>query len=79
MTRYFFHVHDGKSLLDDTGTEFADVDVAQAEALRFAGELLKERNASESFCNRTPWRLEITDGPNPGGQILFVLHFSVTV
>jgi hypothetical protein len=78
MPLYFFHVYDGKSMLDDTGTELADVGAAKAEALQFTGELLKERHGGELFWDGTPWRLEVTDGPNPGGRTFFVMHFSVT-
>ena len=78
MPCYFFHVHDGKSILDNTGTELVDVGAAKAEALRFTGDLLKERDALELFCSGTPWRLEIADGPNPVGRTFFVLQFTVT-
>jgi hypothetical protein len=50
----------------------------KAEALQLPGELLKERHGGELFWNGTPWRLEVTDGPNPGGRTFFVMHFSVT-
>ena len=36
MPRYFFHVHDGRSFRDDTGTEFPDIYAAQAEAIRYS-------------------------------------------
>ena len=78
MPLYFFHVYDGKSMLDDTGTELVDVGVAKAEAFRFAGELFKERHAGELLWTGTSWRLEVTDGPNPDGRLFFALHFSVT-
>lgn len=78
MPLYFFHVYDGNSMPDDTGTEFVDVGAAKAEAIRFAGQLLKERRAGKLFCKGTPWRIEVTDGPNPGGRNFFALRFSVT-
>ena len=78
MPRYFFHVHDGQSIFDDTGTELADISAAKAEALRLAGGLLKDGQAGELFWSGTPWRLEVTDSPNPGGRTFFALQFSFT-
>jgi len=78
MPHYFFHVHDGTSMLDDTGSELADIGAAKAEALKLTGGLLREGRAGELFWSGRPWRLEVSDSPNPGGRTFFVLHFSVT-
>lgn len=40
--RYFFRVTNGVRELDLAGTELLDEDVARREAVRFAGELLKD-------------------------------------
>ena len=71
MRRYFFHIHDGASSLDDEGTELPSLDAAREEALRTAGELLRDRRAP---WNGTPWRMEVTD---EAGEILFTLGFSL--
>ena len=34
MTRYFFDIHDGKIVLDDTGTELSNLDEARDFAVR---------------------------------------------
>ena len=77
MVLYFFHVHDGTSMLDDTGSELPGIGAAKVEALKLTGGLLKDGRAGESFWSGRPWRLEVTDSPDPGGRSFFVLHFSV--
>ena len=71
MPRYFFHVYDGYSSLDQEGTEFPDIYTAQAQAIRTSGEILRDMGAK--FWDGTAWRLEVADAR---GQVLFVLHFS---
>ena len=71
MPRYFFHVYDGYSDLDDTGTELPDIYTAQAEAVRLSGEVIRDMDAK--FWNGTQWRLEVADGR---GNVLFILRFS---
>ena len=46
MPRYYFHLEDGRHLLDDTGLDLLDIAAAQNEALRASGDLL-------SVCPRT--------------------------
>jgi hypothetical protein len=71
MPRYFFHVYDGYSVPDQEGTELPDIYTAQAQAIRFSGELLRDMGAQ--FWDGTEWRLEVADAR---GQVLFVLRFS---
>ena len=71
MPRYFFHVYDGSSSPDTDGTELPDIYTAQAQAIRFSGELLRDMGAQ--FWDGTAWRLEVAD---ERGEILFVLRFS---
>jgi len=71
MPRYFFHVYDGESLPDESGSELADIYSAQTEAIHLSGELLKEMGGR--FWNGDEWRLEVADAT---GQVLFVLRFS---
>jgi len=51
--------------------EFADMNVAQAEAIRMSGEVMRDLGAK--FWDGREWRLEVTDA---GGRKLFVVHFS---
>ncbi len=71
MPRYFFHVIDGTSARDEDGTELASIYVAQAEAIRLSGEILRDMGAR--FWDGTQWRLEVADEQD---QVLFVQHFS---
>ena len=71
MPRYFFHVYDGSSSLDQDGTEFPDIYTAQAQAIRTSGEILRDTGAK--FWDGAAWRLEVADAR---GQVLFVLRFS---
>lgn len=71
MPRYFFHVFDGKSLPDLEGYECPDIYVAQAEAIRMSGEIM--RDLGSRFWDGSEWRLEVTDAD---GRKLFVLRFS---
>ena len=42
MPRYFFHVHDDEDTPDDTGTELPDRNAMRTEAIRLAGEILRD-------------------------------------
>ena len=59
MPRYFFHIHDGCSIRDPEGTELPDIYVAQAEAVRLSGALLRDLGAK--FWDEKDWKLEVTD------------------
>lgn len=71
MPRYFFHIYDGFSVPDDTGTILPDIYAAQAAAIRFSGEVLRDMGAK--FWNGTDWKLEVTA---EDGTVLFLLRFS---
>lgn len=71
MPRYFFHVYDGSSDIDQEGTELPDIYAAQEEAIRLSGELLREMGGK--FWDGAVWSLEVTD---EAGRILFILRFS---
>ena len=71
MPRYFFNVFDGTSAPDAEGTECADIYVAQAEALRMSGEIM--RDLGTRFWGGSEWRLEVTD---VAGRTLFIIRFS---
>ncbi len=70
MPRYFFHVKDGFSTIDNEGTELPDLSAARAGAIRMSGEILRDLGAK--FWDGTQWMLEVAD---EGRQILFVLNF----
>ena len=71
MPRYFFHIVDGRNVRDEEGTELPSIYVAQAEAIRLSGEVLRDMGVR--FWDVTEWRLEVED---ERARVLFVLHFS---
>jgi hypothetical protein len=71
IPRYFFHLYDGYSAPDSEGSELPDVYVAQAEAIRMSGEVLRDMGAK--FWDGTEWRMEVAD---ESGRVLFTLRFS---
>lgn len=59
MPRFYFHVHDGQSLLDTEGSPMLDARAARIAALRFAGEILKDDACRIS--SNGGFRIEVTD------------------
>jgi hypothetical protein len=77
MPRYYFHLENGQSLLDDTGVELPGIAAAQNEALGASVDMLKDRpRATATLWNGTPWRMWVTDKPNGEGKTFFTLRFS---
>lgn len=72
MPRYHFHVHDGRSSPDIHGTDMPDVHTAGIEAIRFAGEVLKDD--AQRVSAHGSWRLEVTDDL---GCVLFDMSFVI--
>lgn len=72
MPRYFFHVIDGKSDRDGIGTEFADLYAAQDQAVRAAGEAI--RDLGGQLFDHSHWKMEVNDD---AGKMLFTLTLSV--
>jgi hypothetical protein len=46
MPRYFFHVMDGRAVIDTVGLVLNDDTAARVEALRGAGEMLSRRGSA---------------------------------
>lgn len=69
MARYHFTMCEGGATTSDIeGTELPTVQRARQEALRLAGDLL--RDAPDTFWSDPEWRLEVSDGV---GMMLFTL------
>jgi hypothetical protein len=62
VPRFFFNVHDGLDRPDEEGTELRDREAVRPEALRAAGEML--RDIAETF-NGDEWRMEVKDEAGP--------------
>ncbi|WP_105383531.1 DUF6894 family protein [Neorhizobium alkalisoli] len=71
MKRYFFHVLNGKTNLDDVGVELADMDKVRAEAIRAAGQMLSD---GKQEWTGEAWRMVVTDADS---NIVFGVNFSV--
>jgi hypothetical protein len=59
MPRYFFHVIDGREIIDSEGSELADLKEARMEAIRLAGSIL--RDEGDKFWNGSEWHMNVTD------------------
>lgn len=72
MPRYFFNVHDGRNIVDDIGTEIADLEGVRDEAVSTAGELLRD-GAGVDLWSGEEWKMVVTD--QDGNEVL-TLRFS---
>ena len=72
MPRYFFHIHDGRNIPDQDGTDLPDIKAVRGEAIRAAGEILADINGGLSH---EEWRMEVTDEV---GRPVLTLRFSAT-
>lgn len=70
MPVYHFHLHDGAYFPDEEGVDLADLDAARQEAVRHAGQQLKEN--PRSLWDGNEWILEVADSR---GHVLFSLMF----
>jgi hypothetical protein len=59
MTRYFFHVIDGRFLVDDVGTELPDMGAVRAMAVQASGEIL--RDLGIDAWTGSEWQMHVTD------------------
>lgn len=72
MPRYFFHILDGSTEPDRTGTEFADLYSAQDQAVRATGEAI--RDLGGQLFDHGNWKMQVND---ESGKTLFTLTLSV--
>jgi hypothetical protein len=72
MPRFYFHVHDGKSIIDDVGTELPDWRTARVETIRLAGHILQDE--AHLIALGEDWRIGVTDR---SGLLLFQMTFQV--
>ena len=69
MPRYFFHVRDSLGLMDEEGLELADLQAAQAEAIRTSGQIIHDM---ADVYDGEEWRMEVTDAT---GATVITLRF----
>ena len=70
MPRYFFDVHDDQDIPDDTGTELPDRNAMRTEAIRLAGEMLRDLNGKLAG---EQWSMTVRD---EAGHQVMTLEFS---
>ncbi len=71
MERFFFHIMNGKAILDDIGIELADMDQVRAEAIRASGQML---SSGLQKWNGQAWQMIVT---NASDTIVFGVNCSV--
>jgi len=74
MARFYFHVANGQTTLDEVGTDLAGLHAVQQEALGITRELMFGGGAA--FWAGQPCRLWVTDEPNAAGRIILSLQLS---
>jgi hypothetical protein len=73
--RYYFHVKDGSTILDEDGAEFSSVESVKNNAIKASGEMLRSLNHGVNFWSGEPWKLWVTDGPDDTGKTILELQF----
>jgi hypothetical protein len=71
MPRYFFHVADGADMPDHEGTVLSGIPAARDEAIRTAGEIIKDEGGK--FWNGAEWEMTVK---NEAGESVLTLRFS---
>ena len=75
MPRYYFHIEDDRTHIDQIGVELPDLEAARDEAVSAAGQILRN-GAAKSLWSGKPWRMWVTHSPLAKETPLFVLRFS---
>ena len=74
--RYYFHVTNGESSLDEEGMELTTLTAVREEAVQSSAEMLKGIHPPVSFWSGEPWMLWVTDKPNGEGNTILALTFA---
>jgi ABC-type taurine transport system substrate-binding protein len=77
MPRYYFHIEDHRTYVDQVGVELPDLQAARDEAIGAAGQILRD-GAAKNLWGGKPWRMWVTQTPFANEKPLFVLRFSAT-
>ena len=77
--RYYFHVKDGQTILDEDGAEFSSVELVKNNVIRTSGEMLRGLSHDLNFWSGEPWKLWATDGPNATGETIVEVQFTGTL
>ncbi|MFK4507144.1 hypothetical protein LPJ38_26505 [Bradyrhizobium daqingense] len=78
MPRYYFHVLNGKMLIDDVGLEVTDIEIVKVEAVKYAGTVLSSEQPTDMWKG-IAWHMKVTDAPSPDeGQTYLTLTLTAT-
>ena len=77
MPRFYFHIDDGWTHIDQVGVELPDLETARDEAVSAAGQILRD-GAAKNLWSGKPWRMWVTQSRFANEKPLFVLRFSAT-
>ena len=77
MLRFYFHIDDGWTHIDQVGVELPDLETARDEAVSAAGQILRD-GAAKNLWSGKPWRMWVTQSRFANEKPLFVLRFSAT-
>jgi hypothetical protein len=69
MARYFFHTQTNIRFTDELGQEYPSASLARGEAIRAAGELM--RDGADIFWGTRPWSITVTDA---AGVVLYEIE-----
>ncbi|MBE7198184.1 MAG: hypothetical protein INR70_10330 [Parafilimonas terrae] len=73
MPLFYFHIFDGRDVLDSDGLELPDETAARIEAVRLAGLALHDD--APRVVERRRWTLDVTDGQ---GSLLYHVAVQAT-
>lgn len=76
MTRYYFNVKNGETILDGVGIELPNMEAVREEAVVTSSEILRGLHGFAGHWSREPWRLWVTDQPSGAGTTVLTLEFS---
>jgi hypothetical protein len=60
MSRYFFHINDGKGLEDDCGADLPDMAALKCYAMHLAGDILRD-DGNPQLWSGEPWAMFVND------------------
>jgi hypothetical protein len=62
MPRYFFNMDDGRTAIDNEGSDLPDLTAAQEEALVTSADMMRDGGGPDLWSGKS-WRMWVTDHP----------------
>jgi hypothetical protein len=77
MSLYYFHFSNGKTVLDEIGTELGNLAAVRKEAVLMSRDVILLPNGEcPSLWDGVPSKLWVTDGPSAAGRTILTLDIS---